>query len=433
MGLLDINMPGMDTPEGQGLLSAAFSLMSAQKLPGQRGAMAGALGDAGRQYLGTTNDARNQSQRRAMGDLQMQAQQMQLDEAQRRRKQETADMAALRGAFSPMTPGAALAGGGGPTSANAARIGQMPRFDPRTFLQNYPGASMDALKEGMSLNSAMNPAPKFMNVAPGASVLRQSDDGSLTPAFTAPDKPEASPELTRLINQMQALPEGSPFRKFYQDAINKATTHQPGTSVSVNTGQKGFDNTLKLRGDFRSEPIYKAHQDVQSAYAQISTALRQASPAGDLAGATKLMKILDPGSVVRESELGMAMAASGALDRLMNYGNLVLTGQKLTPTQRKDFQKLADSLYGESVKQYNAKRDEYKGIADRNDLNAMDILGPQGVAPASAENGAQTTNPRAAMQTMPPANPANRGKRIRDTATGEVYTSNGMQWKKETR
>jgi hypothetical protein len=61
MGLLDINMPGMDTPEGQGLLSAAFSLMSAQKLPGQTGAMAGALGDAGRQYLGTTNDARNQS------------------------------------------------------------------------------------------------------------------------------------------------------------------------------------------------------------------------------------------------------------------------------------------------------------------------------------------------------------------------------------
>jgi hypothetical protein len=85
------------------------------------------------------------------------------------------------------------------------------------------------------------------------------------------------------------------------------------------------------------------------------------------------------------------------------------------------------------VKQYNAKRDEYKGIADRNELNSMDILGPQGVAPAGVGNDAQTTNPRAAMQTMPPANPANRGKRIRDTATGEVFTSNGMQWKKEAR
>lgn len=144
---------------------------------------------------------------------------------------------------------------------------------------------------------------------------------------------------------------------------------------SVNTGQKGFDNTLKLRGDFRSEPIYKAHQDVQSAYSQISTSLKQASPAGDLAGATKLMKILDPGSVVRESELGMAMAASGMLDRIENYAQNVIKGTKLTPTQRKDFQNLADTLYAESAKQYNAKRSEYKGIADRNELNSVDVVG----------------------------------------------------------
>jgi len=234
-----------------------------------------------------------------------------------------------------------------------------------------------ALEQGLKINSALNPAPKFMNVAPGASVLRQGSDGSLTPAYTAPDKPEASPELTRLINQMQALPEGSPFRKFYQDAINKATTHQPGTSVSVNTGQKGFDNTLKLRSDFRSEPIYKAHGEVQSAHAQISTSLRQQSPAGDLAGATKLMKILDPGSVVRESELGMALAASGMLDRIENYAQNIIKGTKLTPTQRKDFQSLADALFVESAKQYNAKRSEYKGIADRNELSAVDVVGPE--------------------------------------------------------
>lgn len=153
---------------------------------------------------------------------------------------------------------------------------------------------------------------------------------------------------------------------------------------SVNTGQKGFDNTLKLRGDFRSEPIYKAHQDVQSAYSQISTSLKQASPAGDLAGATKLMKILDPGSVVRESELGMAMAASGMLDRIENYAQNVLKGTKLTPTQRKDFQSLADTLYAESAKQYNSKRNEYKGIADRNELNSVDVVGNEVSMPKPA-------------------------------------------------
>lgn len=55
MGLL--NFPGMDTAEGQGLLSAAMSLLSAQKMPGQRGSLANALGQAGQAYMGGTNSA----------------------------------------------------------------------------------------------------------------------------------------------------------------------------------------------------------------------------------------------------------------------------------------------------------------------------------------------------------------------------------------
>lgn len=45
MGLLDI-----DTPQGQGLLAAAFSLMGAQKMPGERG-IGNALGQAGMNYM----------------------------------------------------------------------------------------------------------------------------------------------------------------------------------------------------------------------------------------------------------------------------------------------------------------------------------------------------------------------------------------------
>jgi hypothetical protein len=153
------------------------------------------------------------------------------------------------------------------------------------------------------------------------------------------------------------------------------------TDVHVNTGQRGLDNELKIRGDFRSEPIYKAHQDVMSAHSQISTALKQASPAGDLAGATKLMKILDPGSVVRESELGMAMAASGLLDRAQNYAQMVMSGQKLTPTQRKDFQQLADGLFAESTKQYNNKRAEYAQFGKAYGLDSDRILGPSLTSP----------------------------------------------------
>lgn len=151
------------------------------------------------------------------------------------------------------------------------------------------------------------------------------------------------------------------------------------SSVNVNTGQKGFENELKLRGDFRGEPVYKAHQEMQSAYSQIQQSLNKATPAGDLAGATKIMKLLDPGSVVRESELGMAMAATGLLDRVENYASSILKGTKLTPKQRTDFQQLADALYGESVKAYNSKRSEYQKLGGEYGLNADRAVG----APAS--------------------------------------------------
>ena len=151
----------------------------------------------------------------------------------------------------------------------------------------------------------------------------------------------------------------------YQTALKQAGAN----NINVNTGQHGFDNALKLRQDFKSEPIYKGFEEIKAAKNQIDQAATMKSPAGDLAAATKIMKILDPGSVVRESELGMAMAATGVEDKVRNYANLVITGQKLTPAQRKDFIDLSDKLYNVAGQQFNSKRSEYAGIAEANGLS----------------------------------------------------------------
>lgn len=169
-------------------------------------------------------------------------------------------------------------------------------------------------------------------------------------------------------------PDGKPNQTLI--GAKKDIAQAGKTVVSVNTGQHGFDNEMKLRGDFKQEPVYKAHQEVQSAYQQIKAALGQESPAGDLAGATKIMKLLDPGSVVRESELGMAMAATGLMDRITNYAQMTVNGTKLTPAQRNDFRALADKLYSASTEQFNAKRDEYKKLGEGYGLNADRAIGP---------------------------------------------------------
>jgi hypothetical protein len=233
--------------------------------------------------------------------------------------------------------------------------------------------------------SASNPAlqavgmknltPEAVTLSEGQKRFMTMPDGSLREVGAGGEKMSDTQR-----NYLQAQKEGYQGTFFeYQRDLKKA-----GAS-NINLGdQKAFDNTLKLRGDFRSEPVYKGFQEIESAYGQINKGLDAKSPAGDLAAATKFMKLLDPTSVVRESELAMAMAATGALDRLYNYAKMLTTGEKLTPNQRDDFRTLANEFYSTSYNQYNTKRDEYVGIAERNKLSIEDVVGKPPKAPNKA-------------------------------------------------
>jgi hypothetical protein len=195
------------------------------------------------------------------------------------------------------------------------------------------------------------------------------------------------PSLSGGTVEMQGAPKMSDTMRNYQLAKQQGF---PGTfidyqmalkpspvSVSVNTGQHGFDNALKLRENFKSEPIYKGFSEVESAYNQIKQASAMKSPAGDLAAATKVMKILDPGSVVRESELGLAMQATGVEDRVRNYAQMVINGTKLTPKQRDDFVTLSEKLTNAAGNQFNTKRNEYAEIAKANGLSVEASVPPE--------------------------------------------------------
>jgi len=167
------------------------------------------------------------------------------------------------------------------------------------------------------------------------------------------DKPEATPSEVRTLQLT-----GTPVT--LENVMRLRQSSAPKTVVDMTGGQKGFENEMALGSKFKAEPIYKDFNDMKSAFGQVVSSLSAGTPIGDVAGATKIMKLLDPGSVVRESELAIAMQASGRMDRLQNYFNNFMTGQKLTPTQRDDFQALANELYAAAGQAYNAKRGEYE-------------------------------------------------------------------------
>jgi hypothetical protein len=171
----------------------------------------------------------------------------------------------------------------------------------------------------------------------------------------------------------------------YETAIKRAGASNVNVKVPVDMtgGQKGFENEMALGSKFKAEPIYKDFNDMKSAFGQVVSSLSAGTPIGDVAGATKIMKLLDPGSVVRESELAIAMQASGRMDRLQNYFNNFMTGQKLTPTQRDDFQALANELYAAAGQAYNQKRDEYQQFGQAyNFKNLGTALGPSANIPS---------------------------------------------------
>jgi hypothetical protein len=73
----------------------------------------------------------------------------------------------------------------------------------------------------------------------------------------------------------------------------------------------------------------------------------------------------------------MAMQATGKLDQLYNYANKIATGQFLSPKQKGEFKTLATEFYNSAGEQYNMKRGEYAGIAERNQINVPDVVGPE--------------------------------------------------------
>jgi hypothetical protein len=194
------------------------------------------------------------------------------------------------------------------------------------------------------------------------------------------DKPEASPTESRLLKDAGMPVTFDNIVKLRQAGASNVNVRVP---VDMTGGQKGFENEMKLSGAFKQEPIYKDFSDMKSAYGQVVSSLAQGTPIGDVAGATKVMKLLDPGSVVRESELGIAMAAAGRMDLLQNYFNNLMTGQKLTPTQREDFQKLSNELYAAAGQAYNNKRGEYEQFGKTYGFKNLDTaLGAPATVPS---------------------------------------------------
>ena len=105
-----------------------------------------------------------------------------------------------------------------------------------------------------------------------------------------------------------------------------------------------FQQAQALGNDYIAET--KNFWTQRSAYQQVVSANpSQSSPAGHMALVFAYMKLLDPNSVVRETEYANAQNASAVPDRIRNIYNKVVDGAILTPRQIEDFRNQARQIY----------------------------------------------------------------------------------------
>ena len=129
-----------------------------------------------------------------------------------------------------------------------------------------------------------------------------------------------------------------------------------------------------LRGEFTKAT--KGFADVNDSYGRIKASVVNTSPAGDLSLIFNYMKMLDPASVVRESEFATAAATGTYGDRIQVLMQKISTGKKLSDNQRRDFVGRADLLFTEAVRIHKGRKAEFANKATQFGLDPSQVKWP---------------------------------------------------------
>lgn len=220
--------------------------------------------------------------------------------------------------------------------------------------------------------------------------------------------------------------EAARAKEAQQAALDKAAadlglTKAQTNKAMVETAGLGIDNKKKvleydallagggvdpekkagLEDSLRKEYVTNTgdYSKVRSSYENILAAKPDA--VGDMSLIFGYMKMLDPGSVVREGEYATAANTAGVPDAVRNAYNRLIDKEPLTPALRTSFKEQAKKIYEQSSKQEKRVRAGIERVADSRKLDKANIFyeeyGTSTPAPpsASSDRSAPTAQPAA--------------------------------------
>ncbi len=173
-------------------------------------------------------------------------------------------------------------------------------------------------------------------------------------------------------------------------------------AAGIIPAEKRPEAEAKFRKEYSDQT--KGYQEVKSAYGRVKAS--EDSAVGDLSLIFGYMKMLDPGSVVREGEFATAQNAAGVPERIQNIYNKVISGERLNAGQRKAFKGQAEKLYQTAAEQEKVVRSGLTRMATGYGLNTANIFYEAAETPpgqpqpgsSTAGAGRGNVNPPAAGQ-----------------------------------
>jgi len=140
---------------------------------------------------------------------------------------------------------------------------------------------------------------------------------------------------------------------------------------------KIFEYEEKIRKEYQGRT--KVYGEVQTIFSNIQASAQAKTGPGDIALITGFMKMLDPGSVVRETEFATARDTAGLFESLKNDAQKLESGQlfALNSTQRQQYVNLAQQYLNAAKKKADQDKKDLRVVVDNYKLNPDNVFGPE--------------------------------------------------------
>lgn len=230
----------------------------------------------------------------------------------------------------------------------------------RSTLEKLAALSPAALKEqGLSDEEIQQVTALQQELPAGGAPGGVADQVNQPPMANEPQALNPFGNFTRRQVLALALSNGASAKDL--DEVGQIYDMLASDSETVNA------ETMKVADSLRSEYFARTKEnqfiDVANAYNKVVNTSDTA--AGDVSLIFAFMKILDPGSVVREGEFATAENTSGIPDMVRQQYNKVLKGERLNQHQRVAFRNEAGRVF-QVYQQRQAPIDAYyQGLAKR--------------------------------------------------------------------